>query len=210
MNFFKKEDPKETARANQRQLRRTNRDLASDMRALERREKEVELEIKKYAKAGHIDACKTLAKQLVRIRQQKTNNVNMGARVTSIGAQANTMGSMHTMANAMGTTAKTMKTVNDAMPLDKFAADMRAFQQVNDQMDMKEELINETLDSMLEVDEDEEQAVIDQVLDEIGIETASKMPAAPRGATGLTSGTKTTGKDMTDADLERMLASLRN
>ena len=79
------------------------------------------------------------------------------------------------MTKAMGTAAQTMKAVDKQMPLEKFAADMREFQQTNEKMDMKEEMINDTLDNMFEVDEGEEQAVIDQVLDEIGIEVAGKV-----------------------------------
>jgi charged multivesicular body protein 2B len=85
------------------------------------------------------------------------------------------MGSMGTMANAMGTTANTMKIIDKQMPLEKFAAQMRDFQQTNDRMDMKSEVISDTLDSMLDVDEGEEEAVIDQVLDEIGIEVRGKV-----------------------------------
>jgi charged multivesicular body protein 2B len=175
MNFFKKEDPKETQRANDRQLRRTNRDLSHDQKQLERREKELEIEIKKLASKGQIGPCKVLAKQLVQIREQKTKNIAMGARITSVGHQAKTMGSMGTMAHAMGTTANTMKIIDKQMPLEKFAAQMRDFQQTNDRMDMKSEVISDTLDSMLDVDEGEEEAVIDQVLDEIGIEIRGKV-----------------------------------
>jgi charged multivesicular body protein 2B len=75
----------------------------------------------------------------------------------------------------MGTTANTMKIIDKQMPLEKFAAQMRDFQQTNDRMDMKSEVISDTLDSMLDVDEGEEEAVIDQVLDEIGIEVRGKV-----------------------------------
>ncbi|KAE9556310.1 hypothetical protein FO519_000493 [Halicephalobus sp. NKZ332] len=206
MNFFKKQDPKELQRAGDRQIRRTGRDLHTDLRQLERREKELEIEIKKLAQKGQVDACKILAKQLVQIRNQKTKNIAMNAKVTSIGAQTKTMSSMSTMTKAMGTAAQTMKAVDKQMPLEKFAADMREFQQTNEKMDMKEEMINDTLDSMFEVDEGEEQAVIDQVLDEIGIEVAGKLPNAPMGTTGL----KTANKEVTDADIERMLAQLKD
>jgi charged multivesicular body protein 2B len=175
MNFFKKEDPKETARANDRQIRRTGRDLSHDYKQLERREKELEAEIKKLAKTNQIAACKTLAKQLVQIRDQKAKNIAMNAKITSVGHQAKTMGSMNTMAGAMSTTAQTMKIVDKQMPLEKFAAQMRDFQQTNDRMDMRSEVISDTLDSMLDVDEGEEEAVIDQVLDEIGIEVRGKV-----------------------------------
>uniref|UniRef100_A0AC34QNB5 Uncharacterized protein n=1 Tax=Panagrolaimus sp. JU765 TaxID=591449 RepID=A0AC34QNB5_9BILA len=206
MNLFKKPDPKELQRANDRQIRKTGRDLTSDHRQLERREKELEIEIKKLAAKGQIDACKILAKQLVQIRSQKTKNVAMNAKITSIGAQAKTMNSMGTMTKAMGTAAQTMKAVDKQMPLQKFAADMREFQMTNDKMELKEEVINDTLDNLFEVDEGEQQFVIDQVLDEIGIETMGKMPAVPSGSTGLTA----KNKEVTDADIERMLAALKS
>jgi hypothetical protein len=88
MNFFKKEDPKETTRTNDRQIRRTGRDLGHDYKQLERREKELEGEIKKLAKTNQIGACKVLAKQLVQIRDQKTKNIAMNAKITSVGHQA--------------------------------------------------------------------------------------------------------------------------
>ena len=75
-------------RANDRQIRRTGRDLGHDHKQLERREKELEAEIKKLAKTGQTAACKTLAKQLVQLREHKAKNVAMNARITSVGHQA--------------------------------------------------------------------------------------------------------------------------
>ena len=83
--------------------------------------------------------------------------------------------SMQTMGKVMGTTAQTMKEVNAQMPVQKMAKDMQEFGRQQAMMDMKGEVIDETLDSMLEVDEGEEDRVIDQVLDEIGIEMKDKV-----------------------------------
>ena len=96
-------------RANQRELRKANRDIESDRRGLERREKELvshmkkgkrgsirkhshhdsfqEAEIKKLAKQGQKDACALLAKQLVQLRNQKQKSYGMGARLSGIQAQ---------------------------------------------------------------------------------------------------------------------------
>lgn len=75
----------------------------------------------------------------------------------------------------MATTARTMADVNARMPVQQVAKDMREFGQQSAMMDMRGELIDETLDSMLDIDENEEERVIDQVLDEIGIETKEKV-----------------------------------
>ena len=80
------------------------------------------------------------------------------------------------MAKAMGNTASTMQQVNARMPVHKLAGQMQEFGRQQALMDMKGDLMEETLDSMLEMDDDyAEQRVIDQVLDEIGIETKQKV-----------------------------------
>lgn len=70
--------------------------------------------------------------------------------------------------------------------------------------------VNEALDDILTEsgDEDEEQAVINQVLDEIGIEITTKVagaPSAPKGA--LKSKTNETSEE--DKEIEAMLAQLK-
>uniref|UniRef100_A0A914D248 Charged multivesicular body protein 2b n=1 Tax=Acrobeloides nanus TaxID=290746 RepID=A0A914D248_9BILA len=161
-----------------------------------------ELEIKKAAKAGQKDVCTVLAKQLVQLRNQKTKNLGMSAKISAVGAQGKTMNSMNVMANAVGTTTQTMKAMEKQMPLDKFAADLREFTQQQDKMDMRSELMEETLDSMLDADSDAENEVINQVLDEIGIEMnakVSKAPAIPGHSLAHSS---------KEDDLDKILASL--
>jgi hypothetical protein len=82
---------------------------------------------------------------------------------------------MQTMGKVMANTAKTMKDVNDRLPVQQMAKDMQEFSRQQAMMDMKGEMVDETLDSMLEVDEGEEDRVIGQILDEIGIETKEKV-----------------------------------
>ncbi|TKR95157.1 hypothetical protein L596_009361 [Steinernema carpocapsae] len=123
--WFKKPDPKELMRENERNLR--NRELDADRRQLERKEKELELEIKKLAKSGNREACATLAKQLVQLRKQKTKTLGMGAKITAVGAQNRHMYSMGKMSEAVATSTKTMKTMQKQMPLEKLAKDMREF-----------------------------------------------------------------------------------
>lgn len=95
----------EQAKQSQREMRKVNRDLGTDLRQLERKEKELvcftrvrvnplcvlflfkEIEIKKLAKAGQKEACAVLAKQLVQLRKAKAKNMGMTANVTSVGAK---------------------------------------------------------------------------------------------------------------------------
>lgn len=82
---------------------------------------------------------------------------------------------MNAMTKAIGTSAQTMTSVNNKLPIGEFAKTMRDFTYANDKMDMQSEMIEETLDSMLDTDQDEEDKIINQVLDEIGIEMNTKV-----------------------------------
>lgn len=80
-------------------------------------------------------------------------------------------------------------------------------------MDMKEEMMNDTLESILDEsgDEEEQDAIVNQVLDEIGIEISGKMAEAPSAHGGkLPTGQRVAAsKGTSDADIEEMLAKLK-
>ncbi|KAI1722189.1 snf7 domain-containing protein [Ditylenchus destructor] len=206
--FGNKPTEREQARTDEKQLRTANRGLSTDFRQLELKEKQLEAEIKKLAKAGHKDACKVLAKQLVQIRQQKTKNINTSATISSVSSKNRQMRSMNNMSKAIGSAAQTMQAVDKQMPIAQFAKDMRDFAQTQDKMDLREEVISDTLDSMLEVEEGEEERVINQVLDEIGIETNKQLDKVPRVHDSLGETSKASRKE--DVDLDRLLAQLKN
>lgn len=209
-NIFKKAPTaKEQQRECDKALRKVGRDVERDRRELEREEKKLEMEIKKLAKEGNRDGCAILAKQLIQLRKQKNRTYAVNSKITSISTQNKAMGANLKLADSMSTTAKTMGQMNALMRPEKIAADTKAFSQQMMKMDMTEEMINDTLDDMLSEsgDEEEENKVVQQVLDEIGIETSSKMAAAPgpaRDRLGETS------KPMTDEDIEAQLAKLRS
>ncbi|WKX89482.1 hypothetical protein Q1695_008830 [Nippostrongylus brasiliensis] len=207
-SWFNKPDPKDQMRENNRNIRKANRELESDRRALERREKELENEIKKLAKAGQKDACAILAKQLVQLRKQKTKSVSMSSTLTGIGAQNSHMYSMNKMSQVMGSTVNTMKTMEKQMPMDRVAKNMKEFQMAQERLGISEEMMNDALDGILNDsgDEEEQNAIVNQVLDEIGIECQSKLASVPKVPSTLGA---STSKPMSDNDIENMLAQLR-
>ncbi|KAK5973110.1 putative assembly/vacuolar sorting protein [Trichostrongylus colubriformis] len=206
-SWFNKPDPKDQMRENNKNIRRANRELESDRRALERREKELENEIKKLAKQGQKDACAVLAKQLVQLRKQKAKSVGMSSRLTGIGAQNNQMYSMNKMSQVMGQTVGTMKTMEKLMPVERVAKNMKEFQMAQERLGLSEEMMNDALDSILDEpgDEEEQNAIVNKVLDEIGIECQSKLAAVPKVPTSVGADSK----PMSDKDIENMLAQLR-
>lgn len=179
--FGKKPTVKEQQRENDRELRKAGRDIERERRKLEDEEKKLILEIRKNAAAGNNDVAKILAKNLVQIRKQKSRTYSANSKITSINMQNKAMGSNVAMTNAMQTTTKTMASMNKVMRPDQIAGTVREFSQANMRMEMTDEMINDTLDEMLAEsgDEDEENAVVNKVLDEIGIEISGKMANIP-------------------------------
>ena len=196
---------KEQLRENDREFRHTERQLQRDRTQLERQEKQLELDIRKAAKQGNNQAATTLAKQLIQVRNQKTKSMAMSGKMTALNHQTKTMATTAKMAQTMGATAKTMAKVNDQFDPVKVQKTMQDFERESTKMEMSEEMMTDTLDSVLAGSDDEAEtdAVVANILDEIGIEMTGKLAAAP-------SGVPEAKKDITDADIERMLTQLKS
>ena len=188
-------------KTNERELRKVDRDVERDRRGLEREEKKLETEIKKAIKHGNKQAATVLAKQLVQMRKQKTRTFVVQSQVRGANSQSKVMGANVKLAESMGQTTKVMGQMNKMVDPQKMAKTMMEFERENAKMEMTEEtsehmfiilinmiiiiiflfylffVVNDALDDILTEsgDEDEEQSVINQVLDEIGIEITSKV-----------------------------------
>ncbi|XP_007893900.1 charged multivesicular body protein 2b [Callorhinchus milii] len=207
--FLRKKTAEELMKEQNRELRGTQRNIARDRAALEKQEKQLEMEIKKMAKAGNKEACKILAKQLVQLRKQKTRTYAVSSKVTSMSTQTKVLNSQMKMAGAMATTTKTMQTMNKKMDPQKTLQTMQNFERENAKMEMTEEMMNDTLDDIFD-DSDEEgetEGIVNQVLDEIGIEISGKMANAPSAAKGLPAAT-TSKAGISDEEIERQLKAL--
>ncbi|KAH7938263.1 hypothetical protein HPB49_022012 [Dermacentor silvarum] len=211
--FGKKASPAEQMRQQNRELRKTERDIERDRRQLERQEKQLELEIKKAANQGNKQVCTVLAKQLVQLRKQKARTYAASSKVQAIGSQSKLMNANVKLANAMATTAKTMGEVNKQIKPQDIAKTMQDFEKESTKMGMTEELgkyFEDTLNSILDEsgDEEEQDAIVNKVLDEIGIEMSGKLATAP-SARSDPLGESSKARLPTDDEIERQLAKLK-
>ncbi|KAF4075292.1 hypothetical protein AMELA_G00232880 [Ameiurus melas] len=211
-SLFKKKTVDDVIKEQNKELRGTQRQITRDRSALEKQEKQLEMEIKKMAKSGNKDACKILAKQLVQLRKQKTRTYAVSSKVTSMSTQTKLMHSQMKMAGAMGATTKTMQAVNKKMDPQKTLQTMQNFQKENAKMEMTEEMMNDTLDDIFEDSGDEEEShdIVNQVLDEIGIEITGKMAHAPSANRTKPAAAASTSKadGISDEEIERQLKAL--
>ncbi|KAJ0112672.1 hypothetical protein Patl1_01749 [Pistacia atlantica] len=220
MNIFsKKPNPKEALRESKREMQHATRGIEKEIGSLQLEEKKLVAEIKRTAKTGNEGATKILARQLIRLRQQIANL--QGSRAQMRGIATHTQG-MH----AQSSVAVGLKGANKAMAaMNKMSVILAAngpykasegYAGISEAVgtngyDCKTtEMMSEAIDDSLDNDEAEEETeeLTNQVLDEIGVDVASQLSAAPKG--------KIAGKSTADAnssgidELEKRLAALRN
>lgn len=180
--FGKKITPEEMMRKNQRALNKAMRDLDREKMKMEQQEKKVIADIKKLAKEGQMDAVKIMAKDLVRTRRYVKKFMLMKANIQAVSLKIQTLKSQNTMAQAMKGVTKAMQSMNKTMNLPQIQKILQEFEKQSEIMDMKEEMINEAMDDAMEDEGDEEEtdAVVSQVLDELGLQLNDQLSGLPQ------------------------------
>ncbi|GIL69663.1 hypothetical protein Vretimale_10266 [Volvox reticuliferus] len=104
------------------------------------------------------------------------------AHLRGISAQITTAAATTSVANAVGSATKTMTAMQAVMNPAAISSKMAAFSRENQRLDMAGELISDAMDGVLDTEETEDETgeLVGQVLDEIGIDLATSMQAAPR------------------------------
>jgi len=177
--------PAERLRQHQRSLTKAQRELDRERTKLEQAEKKLIMDIKKSAKAGQLNACKVMAKDLVRTRRYVQKFYQMRTQLQAVGLRIQTLRSNQQMADAMRGATRAMASMNRGMNLPAISKIMNEFERESSMMDMKEEMMSDAIDDVMEDDlEDEEEEgdkILKQVLDEIGVDLSQKLTDAPEG-----------------------------
>ena len=95
------------------------------------------------------------------------------------------------MTSAMKGTSKVMQSMAKQMNLPKLNQIMMEFVRENEKMETQQELIGDSIDDVMEGDADaeEEDKIVGQVLDEIGIDLTGSVPEAPNKQPAVQIGT---------------------
>jgi len=136
----------------------------------------------------------------------------------AVSLKIQTLRSNHAMANAMKGCAKTMATMNKQLKLPQIQKIMMEFEKQSEIMDMKEEMMNDAIDDVMgdEEDDEESDAIVGQVLDELGLGLTDQLSELP-GAAGnklptgqkAPSGAQPVAAGGEDDDLQARLDNLR-
>uniref|UniRef100_A0A182NQM1 Charged multivesicular body protein 2a n=1 Tax=Anopheles dirus TaxID=7168 RepID=A0A182NQM1_9DIPT len=192
--FGKRMSPDEMMRKNQRALNKAMRDLDREKMKMEQQEKKIIADIKKLAKENQMDAVKIMAKDLVRTRRYVRKFMLMKANIQAVSLKIQTLKSQNAMGEAMKGVTKAMTNMNRQLNLPQIQKILHEFEKQSEIMDMKEEMINDAMDDAMEDEGDEEEtdAIVSQVLDELGLQLNDQLSGLPQASGSLAvSGTKT-------------------
>lgn len=174
---------------------------------MEAQESKLKAQIKKTAKSGQIEAARMLARDLVRTRSHVTRMYQMRTQMQSVSMQLTAMRTNEAMANAMGNVVMIMAKINQTMNLPGMQNVMMQFEMEHGKMEMTQEMMDDAMADTLAGADEEAQTddVINQVMDELGLETGSKL-----GAVATTHGAPTAQPNATgDSELEARMEQLR-
>lgn len=196
MNWFKKETPKEAAmkakKEARKEVRSNQRDMDREIRELDRQEKQITMELKQRAKnanSSNDPTLKTLAKQLVQVRTQRSKIHGAKAQLGAMGMHAQVTASQVAAVQAIGSVTDAMKVANKQMNMKETTKIMTEFQKENERLAVKEEMMDDVLMDAFDTEGVEEEAdqVTNQVLAELGVELDKEFVGvnAPSNKVGL-------------------------
>ncbi|KAI9861184.1 MAG: ESCRT-III subunit protein did4 [Vezdaea acicularis] len=182
--FGKRMTPAERLRKHQRALEKTQRELDRERVKLENQEKKLVQDIKKSAKNGQMGACKIQAKDLVRTRNyiQKFYQMRTQLQAVSLRIQCKTVRSNEQMMQSMKGATSLLGSMNRSMNLPALQRIAMEFEKENDIMDQRQEMMDDAIDDVTGLeDEQEGEEVVNQVLDELGVELNQSLGETPSG-----------------------------
>lgn len=208
-NVFAPEKPlKEVIRENQRMIKKSIRELEKEIRSLETNQKKLENDIRKMAKQSQMGAVKIMAKDYVRNKNYITKFIEMKTHLNAVSLKMQTIKSHEAMADAMKGVTKALVKINQKINLPGLQKVMAEFMKENERAEMTQEMIGDTIDDALEEDgtADQEDAIVNQVLDELGVGAVDASLTAPLG--NKAGAVESPAEDAAMKELESRLQSL--
>ena len=206
--FGEKKTVKQVIREQKRINNRSIRQLERELNKIRREQKKNENEMKRLAKQGQLTAVRHLAKDIVRMRATEANFIKLKCELQSLSHQMDTMIANKQLIESMKNISKIMPTLNRQIKLPELQRIMQKFDEEQQKMSLKQEIIDDTMDNAFDHDEDAEDELVAKVLDEIGIEMETNLENVPNKQ--LKQEEQQINDDDIDKDLQNRLNSLKN
>ncbi|VDN13621.1 unnamed protein product [Dibothriocephalus latus] len=109
----KKEDPRTKVRELQRKMRREEMKLDREINAIQQKSKQSEIEVKRYAKTGNMDAAKLLARQIVASRKAVNRLYSAKAELQTVCMDLDHQIAVIRMSGAIKSSTDVMKSMSN-------------------------------------------------------------------------------------------------
>ena len=167
------------------QIRQQKRNIQHSIRNIEREKKKTERElekmkkeIKKMVTAGQTNSAKTLAKDIVRMKNQIEKMTQFCGQLKAVEIRVGSLSSLNELASAMEDAGKAIMVVSSKLDAGKMQQLSKQLCMEDAKLDMKSDMMSEILDGMGESmsTEDQTDEIYNQVLQECGIKVAESLP----------------------------------
>merc|ERR1719489_443247 len=101
--------------------------------------------MKKAAKEGQLEAVRTMAKDIVRMKQTETRFVKLKAELRSLSAEMETMSATHSMQKSMKGVSKAMEKCSKFISLPDLQRAIHQYQMESEKMSMKQEMVSDAM-----------------------------------------------------------------
>lgn len=189
-----------------RDINKEQRGMDREIQKLQRDETQMIAQIKQAARKGSEHEARLLTKQLLQIRKAKEKMLISKVQMGSCKTQITSMGAQQKMANTMKTTTGIMSRMNQQLDVKDIQKTAMNMQKAQMEGEMAQETLDEAFDQM-DGDEIEEEmdAEIAGVMDELAIESLGGMKTASKG--GL-SAQKAAPTKVSDQDVDNLIAQM--
>lgn len=149
-------DPLSDLKKWKRELSREMRSMDREIKKLEQAEKKSADECRKLGKQNRIDACKILAKEIVRTRAARDRMFQAKAQLNSVSMQLSTQASMVKAAGCMKRSSQVMSAMNKLVKLPELQKTMIDMAREMERAGLIEEMVGDALDMADSADVEEE------------------------------------------------------
>eukprot|EP00746_Dinoflagellata_sp_MGD_P165513 gnl/MRDRNA2_/MRDRNA2_94828_c0_seq1.p1 gnl/MRDRNA2_/MRDRNA2_94828_c0~~gnl/MRDRNA2_/MRDRNA2_94828_c0_seq1.p1 ORF type:complete len:214 (-),score=63.96 gnl/MRDRNA2_/MRDRNA2_94828_c0_seq1:481-1122(-) len=201
----------EQVRENKRSINRAIRELDRERNQLENQEKKLVNDIKAAAKKSQMSSVKIMAKDLVRTRKYQQKFLQSKSQLQGIGLRLQILKSQEALQRSMKEVTSAMKGINARMDPQAMTQIMQEFAAASDQMNLQQDLMEQAIDDSMEEGDDaeEEERIVGQVLEEIGVDVTGLMEGAPTEALDRPQSQAVAPAASADDDLEARLNALK-
>lgn len=200
-------------------MRECEKDLIKGMRQLERTIEDLEWddkrlidEAKQAGRDNKIALAKQKAREVIRLRGATVRLNGMMAKMREVQINVRIMQSTHDMQVAMLSVTKAMVRINRKFNVPNVAQIIKTFERESYKLNTTQDMMDDAMDDTMSQydDPDAENELVQQVMDEIGLNLSDQLGNTPKTRVGGAATTGAVGVNNNNNDDDDVLARLEN